>query len=183
MDRTFGAASGPWGRQPEVNYWATPPTPPTTTRLSWAEFAPARGQPNFGLTACPYSRGALGCRRVLAPRNYWPGLSRWTAPPRRREQRRGASTVEQLHPTRQTQPSRVLPTWNFGSAESQGCCDVQGTPLEQAASRGWVSRPGCEVVAVGEPGDVADDSQDPCGPGWPMRVGPSGASPWPGQSP
>jgi hypothetical protein len=43
IDRIFGAATGPWERQPEVSYWATPPTPPTTTRLSWAEFAAREG--------------------------------------------------------------------------------------------------------------------------------------------
>lgn len=39
VDRIFGRATGPWRKQPEVSYWATPSNPRPTDRLSWDEFA------------------------------------------------------------------------------------------------------------------------------------------------
>lgn len=50
VHRIFGVATGPWKKQPEVSYWALPPTPPTTSRLSLADHT-ANGEVGLDMTA------------------------------------------------------------------------------------------------------------------------------------
>jgi hypothetical protein len=37
--RVYGTATGTWSYNGRVTYWAAPPAPPTTSRLSWKQFA------------------------------------------------------------------------------------------------------------------------------------------------
>ncbi len=41
--RVYGPATGAWSYNGQVTYWAVPPGPPTTSRLSWKAFAAAEG--------------------------------------------------------------------------------------------------------------------------------------------
>jgi hypothetical protein len=43
LERVAGKATGAWKYNGEVMYWALPPGPPTTNRLTWAAFADHNG--------------------------------------------------------------------------------------------------------------------------------------------
>lgn len=41
--RVYGPATGTWSYNGQVTYWAVAPGPPTTSRLSWKDYATAEG--------------------------------------------------------------------------------------------------------------------------------------------
>jgi hypothetical protein len=51
--RVYGPATGTWSYNGRVTYWAAPPAPPTTSRLSWKQFALDNGLDPQDITAGP----------------------------------------------------------------------------------------------------------------------------------
>lgn len=51
--RVYGTATGTWSYNGQVTYWAAPPAPPTTSRLSWKQFALENGLDPDDITTGP----------------------------------------------------------------------------------------------------------------------------------
>ena len=54
--RVYGTATGTWSYNGQVTYWAVPPGPPTTSRLSWKAYAQEHGLDPDDITAAPGGR-------------------------------------------------------------------------------------------------------------------------------